>query len=114
VLSATDFISFSTQMDQVVQTDTGFQTAKDKKDTEAQWLDDHGIDLIKSNHKVAEAVEKELGKSSQLKWFEDWEKAAKSKPTTAASSAAKAAKPRYRRRRAKARAASAAGSKTTT
>jgi len=90
--SAQTFVDFSTQMDKIIQAATDFKAAEDKKDAEAQWLDEHGIALIKNNHDVAENVEKELGKSSQLKWFEDWEKAAKSKAAVPKAPKAKAGK----------------------
>jgi hypothetical protein len=92
VASAQTFVDFSSQMDKIIQAATDFQTARDKKDAEAKWLDEHGVSLIKDNHKVAEAVEKELGKSSQLKIFEAWEKVAKSKSVPAALAKPKAAK----------------------
>lgn len=90
--SAQTFVDFSIQMDKIIQAATDFKTAKDKKEAEAQWLDEHGIVLIKNNHDVAENVEKQLGKSSQLKWFEDWEKAAKSKIAAPKAPKAKAGK----------------------
>jgi len=92
VASAQSFVDFNTQMDKIIQAATDFQTAKGKKEADAQWLDEHGIVLIKNNHSVAESVEKELGKSSQLKWFEGWEKAAKSKAAAPKAQKAKAGK----------------------
>jgi len=91
--SAQTFADFSTQMDKINQGATVFKDAKDKKEAQAKWLDELGIRLIKDNQKVAENVEKDLGKSSQLKWFEDWEKAAKSKAASGKAAQAKGGKP---------------------
>jgi hypothetical protein len=77
VTAAPTFADFSGQMDKIIQAEKDFQAKKAAKEAEADWLDAHGVYLIKNNHKVAEAVEKELGKSSQLKWYEDWEKKSK-------------------------------------
>jgi hypothetical protein len=105
--SAADFLSFNTQMDQIIQTDNGFQAARTKKETDARWLNEHGVDLIKNNHKVAEDVEKDLGKSNQLRWFEEWEKRAAKPTAPAAAATAKAAKSRRRSK------TKAAGAKST-
>lgn len=97
--SATDFLAFNTQMEQIIQTDTGYEAAQAKKYADAQWLDEHGVDLIKADYEAAQAVEKELGKSNQLEWLAEWEKAAK--PNTATATTARAAKPSGRTRRKK-------------
>jgi len=96
VASSQTFVDFSTQMDKIIQAATDFKTAKDKKEAEAQWLDEHGITLIKDNQDVAESVEKDLEsaekKNSQLQLFEYWEKAAKSKAASPKAPKAKAGK----------------------